>query len=566
MGTRIRGLLTDLKMGMKSVLMLLFWVSSSCLLSHAQEGKTHLRGGAAAIAEAVKWRADLRYMAQEMPKRHKNLFHTMTRDQFEAAVNRLDKRIPTLARHQIIVELARIVAAVGRDRDGHTSLPLLPLPHAGTPFKVGFGQYPIKLGLYSNGFFVESATSEKVGLLGARVIKIGSVNVEGAFNAVSEIVSRDNDMTLKSRIPPLLTVPEVLHALGLIANMESARFTLETNGNRSTVELSPMTAGLDVKWVDAGGPVVRPLWLKDPNNTYWFEYLAGSRTVFFQYNGVANKHGGESLNDFFIRLFAFIDGNPVDRLVIDMRWNKGGNGVRTWPLIYGIIRSDKINKKGRLFAIIGRHTYSAGSASAAMLGLHTNVIFAGEPSGGGINVYGDHASITLPNSGIEVLVAPYYFQNTYPWDERAWIAPQIAAEISFDDYRGGNDSALTAILNYKSLAEVLTPALEANDLNSAIKQYRAFKSDPLTNSINTESEMNSLGYRLLSIRKVDEALEIFRLNVESYPDSQNAHDSLGDAYATAGNKELAAKSYRRALELDPGNENTANKLSRLIGK
>ena len=56
---------------------------------------------------AEKWRADLRFMAEAMPRYHRNLFHTMTRQQFETAVGELDKKIPTLARHQIIVEMAR---------------------------------------------------------------------------------------------------------------------------------------------------------------------------------------------------------------------------------------------------------------------------------------------------------------------------------------------------------------------------------------------------------------------------------------------------------------------------
>ena len=58
-------------------------------------------------------------MAQEMPRRHRNLFHTMTRAQFDAAVAALDERIPSLERHQIIVEMARIAAMVG---DGHTNV------------------------------------------------------------------------------------------------------------------------------------------------------------------------------------------------------------------------------------------------------------------------------------------------------------------------------------------------------------------------------------------------------------------------------------------------------------
>jgi hypothetical protein len=69
--------------------------------------------------DAQKWRVDLHYLSVEMPKRHKNLFHSVTREQFDSAVSRLNERIPSLTRNQILVELARIVAMVG---DGHTSL------------------------------------------------------------------------------------------------------------------------------------------------------------------------------------------------------------------------------------------------------------------------------------------------------------------------------------------------------------------------------------------------------------------------------------------------------------
>lgn len=514
--------------------------------------------------EAAKWREDLRYMAQEMPKLHDNLFHAMTREQFEAAVKRLDERIPTLARHQIIVEMARIVAKVGMDRDGHTSLPLVPPPHGDTPFKIGFRQYPLKLYLYSDGFFVQAATLENAGLVGARVVKIGQVSAEQAFKAVSETVSRDNEMTPKDRVPDLLTIPEVLHALGLIENMEKALFTIESKGVQTTLELSPMAAGQESEWLDARESAASPpLWLKDPHNNYWFKYLADSRTVYFQFNGVGNKHEGESLDDFFKRLFTFIEGHPVDRFIIDMRLNRGGNAVFSWPLVYSIIRSDKINQKGKLFTIIGRRTFSAGSQTAAWLGKHTNTIFVGEPTGGGVNVYGNHESIVLPNSGIEVFVAPVYFQNTYPWDKRPWIAPQIMTELSSDDYRHNNDRALSAILNYQPIAEIMTRALAEGDAELMIKRYREFKSNPKTASINTERDVNGVGYELMRLKRLNEAIEVFKLNVESYPRSANAYDSLAEAYLESGTKELAIRNYEKSLALNPDNGNAQEKLRKL---
>src|SRR5512134_4167647 len=68
-----------------------------------------------------RWREDLRQFARELPKRHKNLYHATSQEQFERAVAELDAAIPSLQDHQIIVRLIQIAASVG---DGHTGVHL----------------------------------------------------------------------------------------------------------------------------------------------------------------------------------------------------------------------------------------------------------------------------------------------------------------------------------------------------------------------------------------------------------------------------------------------------------
>src|SRR4029450_8624103 len=101
-------------------------------------------------AEMAAWQEDLRYLAIELPKRHANLYHTITRAQFEQAVIALGERIPMLARHQIIVELARIVALIG---DGHSSIDLI------DDLTLDFRRYPLRLYQYSDGLFVQAASA-----------------------------------------------------------------------------------------------------------------------------------------------------------------------------------------------------------------------------------------------------------------------------------------------------------------------------------------------------------------------------------------------------------------------
>ena len=75
--------------------------------------------------------------------------------------------------------------------------------------------------------------------------------------------------------------------------------------------------------------------------------------------------------------------------------------------------------------------------------------------------------------------------------------------------------------------------------------------------------MNVLGYSLLWSDRIDEAIGVLELNAEAYPDSWNVHDSLGEAYAAAGQRDKAIASYRRSLKLEPRNENARTWLEKL---
>jgi tetratricopeptide (TPR) repeat protein len=519
--------------------------------------------------EVENWREDLRYMAEEMPRRHNNLYHTMTREQFSAAVEKLYERIPNLARHQIIVEMARIVAMVG---DGHTNISPTRDP------KVGFRSLPIKLYLFKDGLFIRAALREHGELVGARVLKVGDATVEESLARVREIIGRDNEMDVRYFAPHLLTMPEVLHSLGLIEDMEKAHFTIEQGGKRREIVLRPggvadlIPPDTDTTWMPKPGWVdmreeakaPTPLWLKDPINKFWFEYLKDSRTVYAQINQVGDKET-ETLADFSKRLLAYVEENGAEKLILDLRLNRGGNGTLLRPLEIALIKS-KIDQPGRLFTIMGRSTWSAAQFLLNRLEKYTNTIFIGEPSGSRGNVYGDSRKITLPHSGITVRVSVYYWQDWEPWDTRLWMAPHLTAELASEDYRANADPALKAILDYvprKKLLDVLNEALTAGGVELAVKKFREFKMDALNKYAETEEPLLIAGQRLLNESKPEQALVLFKLNAEDSPHSFRAYYALGEAYFQTGNKADAAKNLERALQLNPKNYEVAERLRQL---
>ena len=81
-----------------------------------------------------------------------------------------------------------------------------------------------------------------------------------------------------------------------------------------------------------------------------------------------------------------------------------------------------------------------------------------------------------------------------------------------------------------------------------------------------EAEFNILGYNLINEGKLNKAIEAFKITVGLYPDSWNAYDSLGEAYALAGNKELAIENYERSLKLNPNSPSGTQAIQRLKAK
>jgi tetratricopeptide (TPR) repeat protein len=114
----------------------------------------------------------------------------------------------------------------------------------------------------------------------------------------------------------------------------------------------------------------------------------------------------------------------------------------------------------------------------------------------------------------------------------------------------------------ESAAEVLAQKIAEYGAEAAIKafaQVRARGSDYVFD----EYEFNALGYRLLFEGKTGDAVAVFTLNVDMFPESWNVYDSLGEALLKAGERDRAIELYRKSLELNPNNENGKEMLRRL---
>ncbi len=396
------------------------------------------------------WRADLRLLAREVKRRAWSPFRELPEPVFDAAVAELDHAIPGLDDGRIAIGMMKLLARLG---DGHA--------YARYPDADPRSHHtlPLQLYLFEEGLFViaaHPAHPAHAELLGAQLLAIGGHPPDEVMAALDPLISRDNQWWPRHVAPTLMRQAPLLHGLGLVPDPGAVPLTVRLRGGESR----EVTVAADSRWSWRGAilpcppgwrflpetlPAPLPLYLRNCGALYWFEHLPERRLVYFQLNNVFDDPA-EPLESFCRRLFAFIEDNPVDRLVLDLRWNGGGNTFLAMPLLHGLIACRKVNRRGGLFVIAGRGTFSAAQNTATLIERHTQAIFAGEPTGSRPNFVGETAPFRLPHSGLEANVSDLYWETSWPLDHRTWIPPEIYAPPTFEAFQANRDPAMDAIL------------------------------------------------------------------------------------------------------------------------
>jgi tetratricopeptide (TPR) repeat protein len=116
------------------------------------------------------------------------------------------------------------------------------------------------------------------------------------------------------------------------------------------------------------------------------------------------------------------------------------------------------------------------------------------------------------------------------------------------------------------LANVLARTIDEKGIAAAIEAFHRVKRGGAGTYYIDEGEINALGYRLIRSERIEEAIEVFKINVEEFPESWNVYDSLGEAYMVQGKNDLAIEYYEKSIALNPNNQNGIDILKRLKGQ
>jgi tetratricopeptide (TPR) repeat protein len=531
-----------------------------------------------------QWLEDLDFVVTQLKSYHPNLYYRISEEDFDARVAQSRAAIRN-ARSDLEAYLAirRTIAGV---QDGHTQL----LEEGA--FGITDLRFPFRLDRFRDGVFITVIADEHQSVLGARVVAVNGTPIEEAVAIAERAVNMDNEF---GRVRPALagfTFARIVYGLGLAEDVESIVLdVIPVDGEPTTVTFESIVDTRPILWsnrVNIGpteGEYVHPAATLGKNTPlhlrrqgpdvalYWFEHLPEEKALFFQLNGVvANQPGSdETFAEFSDRLWSYVDehADEVDKLVIDLRYNDGGNARRIIPFVNEIIKRDFLNRRGSLFVLVGKRTYSAAVIFLTELVVHTDVIVLGNPPGCPFNFFSDWVSRGyLPNSNFELMVASRQIDNAWSYDT-VYFPPDIPASFSSQDYFGGRDPALEIALHgdtrtitdfaadegaEAALADFLRQRQEYADR----KWWRGWDAEGL------ERQINQRGYALMGDGRMTSAYEVFKLNTLLFPTSSNVWDSLGELYYNTREYELALESYGKSVELDPGNQNGRRWIDRII--
>ena len=384
------------------------------------------------------FRADVEAMLEARDTIHPDGWFGMDRTEWIAAADEVAARAETLSDDQRLVELVRLAAMpTWNGRDGHSGI---------WPFTPDDGThlYPVRWWRFPEGLVITAARAPYEDLVGARVEAIGGRPIDEVLGLVEPLAPRDNPSNLLAFSTLFLRVSELLAGLGVIDEAGPDGVHGGRAGRRpARRDDRAGHSGIDDAW-DSGlphrlAPTDAP-WLRDQDETLWWTFLEDSGTLFAQFNAVRGD-----ATDVIAEIRERAQADDVERVVIDLRHNSGGDNTTLAPLELAL-RDPAIDRPGKLYAIIGRVTFSAAANFATDLEGATSVTFAGEDMGGSPNLFGDTRPVTLPDSGQILRMAARYWERSTPDDMRITIEPEIRAELTADDYFAGRDPVLEAIL------------------------------------------------------------------------------------------------------------------------
>ncbi len=413
----------------------------------------------AGYAQSNPWQSDLEKLRELVMAKSGYIFQVYDQQAWVRDYDALLQSSSTMTKDEIRVALMVLIAKL---QDGHSGIWIqeMVIPTEGVKW------FPIRMYYFKEGLYVIAADEKYADFIGSRVERFGNLSVDEASQKLFEISNGENEYGDMFKVPFLMIYPSIITGLGLIDDPNVLPLTVRSaDGSVHEIAVESQTYGEGVSQffdrfeapaansvrMDAQASITWPStkWSVDP--PYRVDYIAERKTAYLQMN-VLRDPPGHSLMDNYENFWRIVETKEVEKIIIDLRNNGGGNLHNAWPFVFKLRANAHLNQENKLIVLVGRKTFSAATAFMSMLERHTEAVFMGEPSGGRPNQTEGTPVFPPPRLekvGVDVLLSRGRWVHTHPEDEREYLVPDIQIEESITDWMAGYDRVYQKALELK---------------------------------------------------------------------------------------------------------------------
>jgi peptidase S41-like protein len=353
-------------------------------------------------------------------RNHVSPFTNIKRSDFFDELDKIKDSADKYDIDQLLIQLLKVNAMIG---DEHTLI----LYESRDIFP--FGCY-----WFDEGIFIVGSDAANKSLLKSRIIAINDLPISEVVDRFSALAPDKNTASIRYYVASSLSDPFLLHGLQITTSRTDVTYTMVNSGG-DTVKIKPVATDrrqTKIKWMDDD-------FLRySRKGSFWYKYEDSGQYIYFKYASCLDdrEHPFRYVEKSLVE--AIETKNPT-KIIIDLRDNRGGYTKLLQPFINSLARSD-LNKKGRIYVLLGRKTFSAGIIAAVTLKKQTYATLIGEETSGSTTFFAGVKYFQLPATRLTMQYSTNYWATDEKYDGS--LRPDLLIPEKFADYVAGTDAAL----------------------------------------------------------------------------------------------------------------------------
>jgi tetratricopeptide (TPR) repeat protein len=523
------------------------------------------------------WEEDLDYMVERLEVMHPNVYANISQEDLHKQVEVIKSRIPEMADTELVMAIHELIALI---QDMHTGVALW--EGMETDLVKSLKLYPLVFYKFEDGIYIASADEKYKGIVGKKVINFNNLTAKETLSRTLKIINGDNYWGKLEFSFFYLSFADGLEYVGVENATKELKLGLQSiDGSEFSYTLEPLSfpeafmtvylggmgrEGESIVFMNSESDKPLPLYLSNPNDAYWYSFIPEEKAMYVCLLSMQPKSPGD-FDRFYAELLQEIDEKKVEKLILDVRNNDGGDHFEL-PLMKGVIGRSHLDKPDKLFVIQGRATGSASQHFVTQFSMYTNAAFIGENTGGKPNHYGAQRSFKLPHSQLPIRSSIIFHQDETEWNTENTAEPDFYALLSSDDFRNNVDPALELIFNYDNIeglpeqfVKQLGNAYTEGTFADVKEAYTRFFKEHSAAGLNKEALLFGFNAWLQTNKStMEDYTQLSHFQVEELPSSYNAWYFLAVRLQNSGDIEGAIKCLRKSLDIFPGNVHAERRL------